>query len=105
MKPATIHAAAEAEVDAAIAHYETQRAGLGREFLREFESAIDRIRGMPQAFAAIDEQGTRKLRFRRFPYTVYYVELKDAVWIAAVAHQKRRPGYWSGRKPPNGGNA
>jgi hypothetical protein len=30
---------------------------------------------------------------------VYYVELDDAIWIAAVAHQKRRPGYWTRRKP------
>ena len=31
------------------------------------------------------------------------VELEQSIWIAAIAHQKRRPGYWSGRVPDPGG--
>jgi hypothetical protein len=37
---------------------------------------------------------------KRFPYTVYYLELDHSIWIAAVAHQQRRPGYWSQCRPP-----
>ncbi|MBV8267388.1 MAG: type II toxin-antitoxin system RelE/ParE family toxin [Planctomycetaceae bacterium] len=98
MKPPAIHAEAEAEVGEAIAYYEAQRAGLGREFREDLEDAFTRIRQGPGVHAPIDEQGTRKLRFRRFPYTIYYVELEGSIWIAAVAHQKRRPGYWTGRR-------
>ncbi len=29
----------------------------------------------------------------------YYEELADRIWVAAVRHQHRRPGYWSRRKP------
>jgi toxin ParE1/3/4 len=105
VKPFTIHAEAEAETQGAIAHDETERAGLGREFRQEFEAAASRIQRMPQASAPIDDQGTRKQRFQRIPYTIYYVELDDAIWIAAVAHQKRRPGYWSGRTPQSGADA
>lgn len=105
MKPFTIHAEAEAEVRVSVAYYEVRRAGLGREFRQEFEATLDRIRRMPQAFTAVDDQGTRKHRFQRFPYTVYYVELDDSIWIVAVAHQKRRPGYWSGRSPQPGSDA
>ena len=36
-----------------------------------------------------------------FPYTIYYVALDDSLWIAAMAHQRRRPGYWSRRHPEN----
>ncbi len=99
MKPLTIHAGAEAEADEAIAFYEKRRDGLGREFRQDLEDTFRRVRQMPGAFAVVDDRGTRKLRFRRFPYTIYYVELEAAIWIAAVAHQKRRPGYWAGRKP------
>jgi toxin ParE1/3/4 len=98
VKPVVIHADAEAETLAAIAYYEGERAGLGREFREEFEAAIDRIGRLPQAAPPLDAQGTRKHRLRRFPYTVYYVELDQEIWIAAVAHQKRRPGYWAGRR-------
>ena len=42
----------------------------------------------------------RKCSLKQFPYAVYYLELDHCVWIAAVAHQKRKPGYWSQRRPP-----
>jgi toxin ParE1/3/4 len=103
VKPLVIHTETEAEVRAAVAYYEGQREGLGRDFLQEFESAVARIRRVPQVFGLVDDQGTRKHRFHRFPYTIYYVELDEAIWIAAVAQQKRRPGYWSGRNPDSGG--
>jgi toxin ParE1/3/4 len=98
LKPFLIHAEAEAELLTAVAHYETQLENLGGDFRGEFEAVLERIQSSPQTFKAIDDQGTRKVRLRRFPYTIYYVELDDSLWIAAVAHQKRRPGYWSDRR-------
>jgi toxin ParE1/3/4 len=41
----------------------------------------------------------RKCFVRRFPYTIFYLELAEQIWIAAVAHQRRRPGYWRNRMP------
>jgi hypothetical protein len=37
----------------------------------------------------------RWMRLRKFPFVIYY-ELRDPalVRIVAVAHAKRRPGYW-----------
>jgi toxin ParE1/3/4 len=99
VKPLAIHAEAEAEVEQAIAYYEGQRPGLGGEFREDLEATLNRVRQRPGAPAPIDDQGTGKVRFRRFPYTIYYVELEESIWIAAVAHQKRRPGYWSKRQP------
>jgi toxin ParE1/3/4 len=99
VKPLTIHAEAEAEVEEAITYYEDRRPSLGGEFRVDLEATLNRIRQWPGAPPPIDDQGTRKQRFRRFPYTIYYVELDDAIWIAAVAHQKRRPRYWSKRQP------
>jgi len=32
-----------------------------------------------------------------FPYAVIYLDQPGRVWIAAVMHFKRRPGYWHGR--------
>jgi hypothetical protein len=32
-----------------------------------------------------------------FPYSVIFQEKEDIVLIVAVAHAKRRPGYWRGR--------
>jgi toxin ParE1/3/4 len=99
VKPLSIHARAEDEVPEAITYYEAQREGLGRECRLDFVETLDRISEMPAILSPIDDQGTKKRRLRRFPYTVYYVELDEVIWIAAIAHQKRRPKYWSRRKP------
>ncbi|MBK7425134.1 MAG: type II toxin-antitoxin system RelE/ParE family toxin [Propionivibrio sp.] len=43
--------------------------------------------------------GTRRqYNFRRFPYSIIYQVTVEELRILAVAHHRRRPGYWSGRK-------
>jgi plasmid stabilization system protein ParE len=98
MKPAEFHPLARREVEDAAAHYEGERPGLGREFREEFEAALTRVRENPSAYSP--EQGEfRACPLRRFSYTIFYADLADHVWVAAVAHQSRRPGYWARRKP------
>lgn len=41
---------------------------------------------------------TRSMPLRVFPYTVHYRVEADVIRIFAVAHQKRRPGYWRKRR-------
>jgi toxin ParE1/3/4 len=33
----------------------------------------------------------------RFPYTVLYRVKNDEIFVTAVAHHSRRPGYWRRR--------
>jgi plasmid stabilization system protein ParE len=99
MKSVTFDSEAEDELRAAASYYENQRAGLGDDFVAEVEQGVQRILQMPQAFPLHSASGLRKCILRRFPYTIYFLDLPDRIWIAAVAHQKRRPGYWSHRQP------
>jgi toxin ParE1/3/4 len=99
VKPIIFHPDATAELRAAVAYYEQLRPGLGRDLQREVERAINRIQQHPQSFPQQNEAGLRKYFVRRFPYTILYLELTDQIWIAAVAHQRRRPGYWRNRTP------
>ena len=39
----------------------------------------------------------RTFRLRTFRYNVVYVIDGDEIVIVAVAHHRRRPGYWRGR--------
>jgi hypothetical protein len=41
--------------------------------------------------------GTRCLKLNRFPYALVYVQRSDRIIGIAVAHLKRRPGYWRKR--------
>ena len=47
--------------------------------------------GIPQ------ELGVLRVRLRRFPYQVVFIELKKYIRVLAVAHERRRPGYWRER--------
>ena len=44
------------------------------------------------------QHGTAHLYFKRFPYTLVFRIQESSVRVIAVAHQSRRPGYWSGRR-------
>jgi plasmid stabilization system protein ParE len=68
-----------------------------------FRDAVDRV---VQQIAAGPQQGAlfqgryRWFRTRRFPYVLYYDILSPVrVMILAVAHGRRRPGYWRRRTP------
>ena len=41
--------------------------------------------------------GTRWIPLKRFPYTLHYRVVVDVIDVLAVAHQRRRPGYWGKR--------
>jgi hypothetical protein len=34
---------------------------------------------------------------KRFPYAVIFQEKEEVIFVVAISHAKRRPGYWAGR--------
>jgi toxin ParE1/3/4 len=99
VKPALFHPAAEAELYDAIAYYESRATGLGLSFQAEVERVVDRIQQHPDRWPAYKNTTYRKCSLERFPFSLFYLELEDVIWIAALAHQKRNPGYWLHRQP------
>ncbi len=92
-----IHSEADAEIDEAIAFYEERQAGLGLDFLAEVERAIDTLLQLPELGVPYKRTEFRYWVLRKFPFVIYYATLPDAIWIAAIAHERRRPGYWKKR--------
>ncbi len=41
--------------------------------------------------------GTRRVVLQRFPFFIVFLDWQEEIYIVAVAHTKRRPGYWKGR--------
>ena len=99
MKPVTLHRAARAELDDAVGWYNDKQPGVGHELLDEVLAALDKIERSPGIGAKYRSTDRRFYRLKRFPYLIYYQEFSDHIWIAAIAHQRRRPGYWRKRKP------
>jgi plasmid stabilization system protein ParE len=84
------------ELEKAAAWY-GQRSEVARTaFLREVDRAIDAILEAPARWPS-HVDNTRRYVCLTFPYTVVYFVEGDTVFVAAVAHEKRRPGYWRGR--------
>lgn len=87
---------AEEEMYEAAAYYEDQTEGLGDRFLDDIEACVDRICERPQMGRRVLEH-FRVVLARRFPFLVIYALEEATVVIVAVAHQRRRPGYWRER--------
>jgi len=90
------HEAAEAEYLEAVNYYSTIEPDLGSAFVAELEAAIERARQFPAAYGKITAN-LRHVRTHRFPYAIIYEVLEDRIFIWAVAHGSREPGYWEGR--------
>ena len=98
----TVRISEEAEAEAAEASrwYNARRPGLGDEFLVALDEALERIELKPERGSrspGVSSGDVRRVIMRRFPYDVVYIELPDRVQVLAVAHERRRPGYWIDR--------
>ena len=90
------HEAARGETLAATDFYEKQAKGLGAAFISEVEESVDRMSDNPESGAPYTGN-CRRILLRRFPFNVIYTVDDGGILIVAVAHQRRKPGYWSER--------
>ena len=95
-KEVGLHEAALAEARAAYDWYVTKNSGAAEAFLDELGQAIEQI-GMFPGAGSPHVSGTRRYVMRRFPFSVIYRDLERMVEVVAVAHGRRKPGYWKER--------
>ena len=96
MKPHVFHPEAAEEYAAAANYYVRISSELGGRFYDEMEQLIQDIRRDPKRFRHFDPPARRHFS-NVFPYAVIYVEQPDRIWILAMMHMKRCPGYWKSR--------
>ncbi len=95
------HPEARRELDEAVDWYEDAASGLGGDFFDEVEAAVrdacDHSTRWP-LFPRVDPTlAVRRKVLRRFPYSVVWLVEPTEIVIVAVAHARRRPGYWQDR--------
>lgn len=91
------HPTADSELRAAARYYDKRVSGLGAEFLADVERACLRLSELHALGPRLDADH-RRLALRRFPFGLIYRLSSSKVQIVAVAHRRRRPGYWRQRK-------
>jgi plasmid stabilization system protein ParE len=92
----SFHPRARDEVEEAQAWYEERSLLAAAGFLHEISVAVRRIGEAPHRYPAA-MHGTRRVVLERFPFSIHYRVNENDIVVVAVAHQKRRPGYWAGR--------
>ena len=91
-----IHRAASRELREAILYHDRERAGYGDRFVAAFATGRDFLRQFPNS-GRPHLLGTRVWKLMGFRYNIVYMIRGAVVFIIAVAHQRRQPGYWRDR--------
>ena len=91
------HPAAELELHETADFYDLESPGLGDDFLDDLERALAQLIEFPES-AAPALGNVRKHLLRRFSYALLYSVQDEGIRVLAVAHLRRRPFYWRGRR-------
>jgi hypothetical protein len=98
--------AAGQEALEAISWYSERSESAACGFQEEFDIAVAKIGELPQVYP-IYMHGAKRCVLQRYPYALVFKEYKAEILVVAVAHLKRKLGYWKNRlkqvMPPNKG--
>jgi toxin ParE1/3/4 len=92
-----VHPDARREFNDAIDYYERESPGLGLIFTNEVDAGLMRIREYPEAASQVAKR-VRRLVLAKFPFSLMYEKRDDCLVVLAVAHHRKRPYYWRGRR-------
>ncbi len=84
------------EIKSSYQWYQNQSDGLGLDYLSELESSFQTIRELPNTWPKF-QKGFRRFLLRKFPFSVIYQSNENTVFVVAVMHNSRKPGYWNDR--------
>ena len=90
------HPEAQAEYEEAIDWYQARSLQASMRFEAEVERVIHVIESNPEIFPIYDDLHRYAL-LRRFPYSIVYQHWVDHLYVVAVAHGSRLPGFWQNR--------
>lgn len=96
MRSIEFHPEAQDELISAAQFYERQTEGLGLDFIIAVQHTYERLLESP-ALGPSFGRWLRRLLIPKFPYGLLYRVEPERIYIVAVMHLHRRPGYWRSR--------
>ena len=94
--PIRLHPLAADEAEAARSWYSERNSDAAAEFLGDLNAAMAAISEAPGRWPRLDNR-YRRFLLRNFPFSVVYLPHADKLEVIAIAHHRRRPGYWRER--------
>ncbi len=95
-KPYRLHPEVWLEIEGADDWYLQRSLDASSAFIAAISDAFDTVCQAPHRWPKY-LHGTRRFLLDRFPFSIIYLDDSDVVTIVAVAHNKRKPGYWKRR--------
>lgn len=95
-KPIEYLGGARADFDESFDWYAKRSVGAAIGFASAADEAIDRIVADPGRFP-FTFGGCRYCSVNRYPFRIVFRDEPNRLVVVAIAHAKRRPGYWHGR--------
>ena len=90
-----LHPSADEEFAKQVEYYEDRQPGLGRRFYDEVMAHLDWITENPHLPRM--RRNHRRVNLKVFPFYIAYVLADDLIWVLAVAHARKKSGYWKRR--------
>lgn len=90
---------AQQELVEAAAWYDSRCEGVGDEFLDAVQRKLDALVIHPTQYPRVPhtKRLVRAALVDRFPFVIYFEGQADRILVVAIAHGRRRPGYWQSR--------
>ena len=96
MRLVEFHPQAQDELISAARYYEANAANLGVAFIRSVQYTASTLLEFPERGRRFGNR-LRRVLVPGFPYGLLYKSEPERIYIVAVAHLSRRPGYWRDR--------
>jgi plasmid stabilization system protein ParE len=96
VKALRIHELARREAAQATVWYAERNRSVARRFQDELLGGFSNAAASPLRYPSY-LHGTRRALLQKFPYFIVFFDWQDEVYVVAVTHAKRRPGYWARR--------
>jgi plasmid stabilization system protein ParE len=96
VKPLELHPGAEEDYLNSLAWYRDRNFSAAEKFDDAFWLAIHAVEDAPERWPVYFSH-FRRYTLRRFPFSLVYRVETARTFVLAVAHGRRRPGYWMER--------
>jgi plasmid stabilization system protein ParE len=89
---------ADDELSEATAYFSRQSALVAQRFLADIDDTVQLLLQFPGLGSPLPKQ-LRRLLLKVFPYRIIYRLEGNEIVVYAIAHVRRKPGYWRKRVP------
>jgi plasmid stabilization system protein ParE len=98
VKPIRLRRFAKRDLHEALTWYRERDPALAARFLDEVYAVLGMLERFPNTGGpvfGVDDSETRQLPVDTFPYQVVFKRLNYRIAVLAIAHDRKKPGYWN----------